>query len=148
METKDYGCLFTPIGRVQIRSKFWFTVIAIFAIISELGLIASPFSELYGKLIYTTMIISPEVATRKVPQGAEVEVKSSWNDEGGEVVLEFSDAKFEIRYTTRNVHGMVPFSVEKFETTLNKRGGAHQQRHQNDLGRRGAAGQYSGGGEG
>src|SRR3989339_267493 len=128
METKDYGFLFTPIGRVQIRSKFWFTVIVIFAIVSELGLIASPFGELYGKLIYTTMIISPEVATRKVPQGAEVEVKSSWNDEGGEVVLEFSDAKFEIRYTTRNVHGMVPFSVEKFETTLNKRGGAHQQR--------------------
>ena len=126
METKDYGFLFTPIGRVQIRSKFWFTVIAIFAIISELGLIASPFSELYGKLIYTTMIISPEVAMRKAPHGSGVEVKSHWDEDGGEVVLEFSDAKFEIRYTTRNVDGMVPFSVEKVETTL-KGGGVHER---------------------
>lgn len=144
MNTNNYGSLFIPIvGFVPIRSKFWFVVLIAFGIASECGTIPSVVGHLYSKLLYTTMIISPEAVARKAPQGSEVEVRSTWDADGGEVVLEFPDSKFEIRYTTRNVDGKVPFSVEKFETTLkggsdertrNEVSGSHHRRSQGSSG--------------
>jgi len=146
---QDYelGALYIPIiGARTIRSKLIFAIICVLAIMSEVGLVYSPVTHLYSKLLYSTMIISPSTAERKAPQGSEVEIKNTWNDEGGEVVLKFPDGEFELQYTTNDADGMLPFSVEKLQTTF--KGGKNEQQHRHNGCTEASDGQVSCGGEG